>query len=132
MFTDFRSSGRLQKRERQRQRQTETDRNGRDRLEFATDSKRATGPSLVFKPSSVTLGWMSSWYSGAGYGRSGSSDGWNGRRRGSWSEKSAIRFEDDWYYPSCSTENWRSCTELLQTSVHEKIAVLETMARRTS
>ena len=60
--------------------------NGSDRLECATDSRRASGPSFMFKPFSFMPGWISSWYSGAGYGSSGSSGGWNGCRRGSWSD----------------------------------------------
>ena len=83
---------------------------------------------------------MSTWYSVAGYGWSGSYGNWSGRRRGSWGGKPEIRSEDEWYCPKCTTGNWwsrtecRHCTsvttdtqtaDLPQTSVQEKIAVLE-------
>ena len=54
---------------------------------------------------------MFSWYSAAGYGRSGSYGSWYGRRRDSWGGKSEVRSEDEWFCQKCSAGNWWSRTE---------------------
>ena len=81
---------------------------------------------------------MSSWYSAAGYGWSGSYGSWYGRRRGSWGGKSEVRSDVEWFCQKCGTGNWwsrtdcRHCASVTnddadapQTSAQEKIAVLE-------
>ena len=47
---------------------------------------------------------MSSWYS-AGSSWSDSFDSKSGRRRGSWSGKSEVHSEDEWFSQKCSTGN---------------------------
>ena len=47
--------------------------------------------TLCIKPFCFAFALMSSWYSAAGYGWSGSYGSWYGRRRGSWGGKSEVR-----------------------------------------
>ena len=81
---------------------------------------------------------MSSWYSPAGHGWSGSYGCWNGRRRGSWGGKSEVRSDVEWFCQKCGTGNWWSLTDCRhcasvtnddadtpQTLAQEKILVLE-------
>ena len=81
---------------------------------------------------------MSSWYSAAGYGWSGSYGSWYGRRRGSWGGKSEVRSGVDWFCQKCGAGIWwsrtdcRHCASVTnddavapQSSAQEKIAVLE-------
>ena len=95
-------------------------------------------PTLYFRPFCFAFDLMFSWYSAAGSGWSGSYASWYGRRRGSWGGKSEVRSEDEWFCQKCSTGIWWSRTDcrycsnvtndtvdLPQTSIQEKIAVLE-------
>ena len=59
-------------------------------------------PSLCIKPG-FDLIWMSSWCS-AGYGWPSTVGSGNGRRSGSWDNRS----EDEWYCLKCRMELWRS------------------------
>ena len=91
---------------------------------------------LCIKPCCFAFDQMSSWYSAAGYGWSGSCGSWYGRRRGSWGGKSEVRFDVEWFCQKCGTGGvvWIADTvrvsrtddaDTPQTSAQEKIGVLE-------
>ena len=59
--------------------------------------------TLCIKRLCFAFDQMSSCFSAAGYGWSGSYGSWYGRRRGSWSGKSEVRFDVEWFCQMCST-----------------------------
>ena len=97
--------------------------------------RAAVAPHSLYQIFCFAFDQMSSWYSAAGHGRSGSYGSWYGRRRGSWGGKSQVRSEVEWFCQKCSAGNWWSRTECrycasatnenAQTSIQEKTAVLE-------
>ena len=68
-------------------------------------------PTLCIKHLCFASDQMSSWYSAAAYGWSGSYAGWYERRRGSWCGKSEVRYEVEWFCQKCGAGNWWSRTD---------------------
>ena len=68
-------------------------------------------PHSLYQSLLFAFDQMSSWYSAAGYGWSGSYGSLYGRRRGSWGGKSEVRSDVEWFCQKCGTGNWWSRTQ---------------------
>ena len=106
--------------------------------ESAVGWRALLAPHSLYQALRFAFVQMSSWYSAAGYGWSGSYGSWYGRRRGSWGGKSEVRSDVEWFCQKCGTGNWwsrtdcRHCASVTnddadkpQSSAQEKIAILE-------
>ena len=84
-------------------------------------------PHSLYQALCFAFDQMSSWYSAAGYGWSGSYGRWYGRRRGSWSGQSEVRSDVEWFCQKCGTGNWWSRTDCRHCAsvVSDDAAVLE-------